>query len=77
MFDYDFEKTEEKSDLARSKSVESSDHRSKNEKVYGKKTPPMYPTDLLKDYPIVMISGKTDRICSPDDYVVLKDLLEK
>ncbi len=34
-----------------------------NMKKYGSEKPPLYPLEKVKDLPIVMICGKTDRMC--------------
>lgn len=49
----------------------------KNKKMYGgSATPPLYPKDRLRDFKIVMVCGKTDRLATPKDYYYLKGLLE-
>lgn len=38
----------------------------KNKKMYGgSATPPLYPKDRLRDFKIVMVCGKTDRLATP------------
>ena len=49
----------------------------KNMKMYGgSTTPPLYPKERLRDFKIVMLCGKTDRLATPKDYLYLKKLLE-
>ena len=46
-------------------------------KKYGTEKPPLYPLDKVKNLPIVMVCGKTDRLCQPGDYNWLKDILKE
>ena len=48
-----------------------------NMKVYGQEKPPIYPIDQIKDFPIVMVGGTNDLICSPGDYTVLMNILKE
>ncbi len=47
-----------------------------NMKKYGTEKPPLYPLEKVKDLPILMVCGKTDRMCQPGDYNWLKDILK-
>jgi len=47
----------------------------KNLEVYGQDSPPMYPLHTVTDYPILMVCGKSDKLCMPGDYLHLYDLL--
>lgn len=44
---------------------------------YGQNKPPSYPEDNLKELPILMICGSSDKMCQPGDYFDLKDRLQK
>ena len=57
MYDYDFDK----------KGI----FESENMLVYGEKVPPIYPLNDLKNLPILLVCGKTDRLCQPGDYLNL------
>ena len=43
-----------------------------NLKKYGSENAPLYPIDRIKDFPIVLICGKTDLLAPPKDYQKLK-----
>ena len=48
-----------------------------NGKHYGgQAVPPSYPTEKLQDFPIALITGKTDMLSAPGDYNNLKEMLE-
>ena len=47
-----------------------------NMQKYGCSTPPLYPVDSIKDLPILLIGGSTDRMCQPGDYLALRDHLK-
>ena len=36
-----------------------------------------YPEEDLKDLPIVLLCGKTDKLCMPGDYLALRDRLKE
>ena len=48
-----------------------------NGKHYGgQAVPPSYPTEKIQDFPIALITGKTDMLSAPGDYNNLKEMLE-
>ena len=34
-----------------------------NENIYGSKAPPLYPMSEIRDFPILLVCGKTDKLC--------------
>jgi len=36
---------------------------SNNMEIYGQATPPAYPIENLRNFPILLVGGKTDRLC--------------
>ena len=49
----------------------------KNFKMYGQIEPPMYDIEKIKDFDIIMVCGKTDKLSVSKDYLRAKTILEK
>lgn len=47
-----------------------------NKRIYGQFEPPHYPIKNLKDMPLLMVCGQSDRLCKPGDYHSLHAILK-
>lgn len=63
-YDYDFYKRKDKPAV-------------NNLEIYGQETPPFYKFENLANFPILLVGGKTDRLCKPGDYLHLHSILVK
>lgn len=49
----------------------------KNQELYGQPNPPEYDLSVIKDFPIAIIGGTTDRLTSAGDYKPLRDRMSE